>query len=213
MPSDGLQHRYYAVHPPMSFDHFSLLVGDCLHNLRSSLDHLAWQLVRCDGATPSRRTAFPTEKAEGAIIEPRVSSVVMERIGQLFSGDSLWPDFASQVKDLHELDIWDKHRLLVVVSAVADIAHMRHTADHEEWLERPPRVRFADRDVVHGAHVLTVIYESPVHGDGPDIKPIAQLRIGPGPRGAGRPVAAFLGELLQMVQYVTALFKDQFTQT
>jgi hypothetical protein len=34
-------------------------VGDALYNLRSALDHLAWQLVRANGNTPDTRTGFP----------------------------------------------------------------------------------------------------------------------------------------------------------
>jgi len=36
-----------------------LIVGDALHNLRSALDHLAWQLVEAGGGTPTRYTAYP----------------------------------------------------------------------------------------------------------------------------------------------------------
>ena len=37
----------------------SLLIGDCVYNFRSSLDHLAWGLVRQNGQTPTNRTEFP----------------------------------------------------------------------------------------------------------------------------------------------------------
>jgi hypothetical protein len=36
-----------------------VIVGDYVHNLRSALDHLAWQLVLLDGGTPGERTQFP----------------------------------------------------------------------------------------------------------------------------------------------------------
>ncbi len=35
------------------------IIGDTLYNLRSALDHLAWQLVLANGGTPDNRTAFP----------------------------------------------------------------------------------------------------------------------------------------------------------
>jgi hypothetical protein len=38
---------------------WSVIVGDYVHNLRSALDHLAWQLVLVSGGTPGTRTAFP----------------------------------------------------------------------------------------------------------------------------------------------------------
>lgn len=38
---------------------FSVLVGEIVHNLRSALDHLAFQLVKAAGNRPTRKTAFP----------------------------------------------------------------------------------------------------------------------------------------------------------
>ncbi len=42
--------------PPLRL---SVLLGDFLHNLRSSLDHLAWQLVLANGGTTDTGTSFP----------------------------------------------------------------------------------------------------------------------------------------------------------
>jgi hypothetical protein len=42
--------------PPLSL---SVLIGDCLYNLRSALDHLAWQLAIYNGNQPSSHTEFP----------------------------------------------------------------------------------------------------------------------------------------------------------
>jgi len=39
--------------------HFPMLIGDCVHNLRSALDHLATELVVAEGNVPDERTAFP----------------------------------------------------------------------------------------------------------------------------------------------------------
>lgn len=38
----------------------SLISGDYAHNLRSALDHLAWELVKVSGAKPGAWTSFPT---------------------------------------------------------------------------------------------------------------------------------------------------------
>lgn len=38
---------------------FSMVAGDIVHNLRSALDYLAWELVLSEGQTPGRHTAFP----------------------------------------------------------------------------------------------------------------------------------------------------------
>jgi hypothetical protein len=39
-----------------------LIVGEFAHNLRTALDHLAWQLVLLRGGSPTRSTEFPIEK-------------------------------------------------------------------------------------------------------------------------------------------------------
>src|SRR6266700_3295672 len=36
-----------------------LIVGEVLHQLRGSLDHLAWQLVEANGEKPGKWTYFP----------------------------------------------------------------------------------------------------------------------------------------------------------
>src|SRR4051812_7680913 len=53
---DGSEHIYRAhvvEDPPLAL---GVLIGDCLQNMRSALDHLVWQLALRSGkrATPSR---------------------------------------------------------------------------------------------------------------------------------------------------------------
>ena len=53
-------------HPPPL--RLSVLLGDFLHNLRSSLDHLAWQMVLANDGTPKSGiggTQFPILKKRG----------------------------------------------------------------------------------------------------------------------------------------------------
>ncbi|HEV3192837.1 MAG TPA: hypothetical protein VGY54_20165, partial [Polyangiaceae bacterium] len=38
------------------------LIGEFLHDLRSALDHIAWQLVMNNGGEPTRDTSFPILK-------------------------------------------------------------------------------------------------------------------------------------------------------
>lgn len=59
--SDGVTHRIrfdWGDDPPPLL-RWSLLTGDCAHNLRSALDHLAWQLALRDVDEPGERTCFP----------------------------------------------------------------------------------------------------------------------------------------------------------
>src|ERR1700730_11689190 len=37
-----------------------MILADAIHNLRTSLDHATWELIRLDGGTQGRWTSFPT---------------------------------------------------------------------------------------------------------------------------------------------------------
>lgn len=51
--------------PPLKW---GVLIGDVVHNLRSALDHLAWQLVLRNGGEPSWRTQFPIYADENSYL-------------------------------------------------------------------------------------------------------------------------------------------------
>lgn len=55
----GEKYWYVVGDPDDPPGHIGPIVGDLLYNLRSALDHLAWQLVIVSGDTPDNRTAFP----------------------------------------------------------------------------------------------------------------------------------------------------------
>lgn len=102
---------------------FPLIVGDCIHNTRSALDHLVFQLAilnRASGAA-AEKTAFPIcltpEKFRDATkgkVAPFISGTALTEIeklqpyatGNAGADDVIWA--------LHQLDIIDKHRLLLV---------------------------------------------------------------------------------------------------
>lgn len=91
--------------------------GDIAHNLRTALDHLAYQLVLANGGTPTKQTGFPifedvtaydrykARKVEG------MSPLAIEAIDSLkpYGGgnEPLWR--------LHQLDNIDKHRMLFAI--------------------------------------------------------------------------------------------------
>lgn len=110
------------------------IVGDAVHNLRSALDHLMWQLVLANGRTPNSATAFPV------VWDPKVPTnpVEYERrfLGKVRGAsnlaialiDAMQPyhvvDFGLAPKTdplalLHSLDIRDKHQTLHVVGGAA----------------------------------------------------------------------------------------------
>src|ERR1017187_1456422 len=56
-PQTG-ESTFYVIDLPKAPATLSTLSGDALHNLRSSLDHLAHQVVLAAGNRPTHRTSF-----------------------------------------------------------------------------------------------------------------------------------------------------------
>lgn len=95
----------------------ALILGDALHNLRSTLDYLVYKMVERSGATPDSRTGFPIfddAKGYASLKAGKIKGLgklaieAIDRLQPYKGGNShLWV--------LHQLDIRDKHRLLLAV--------------------------------------------------------------------------------------------------
>jgi len=103
----------------------SAIIGDAIHNLRVSLDHLAWQLVIATGKTPSTGpdpTSFPIHEIPVAAdrwgrTRPQINPGVPKDLRKLL--DEVQPykrekPAHHELAILHRLDISDKHRELLV---------------------------------------------------------------------------------------------------
>lgn len=133
-PVDGKPSRieYRVVYTPVIDPMVGAIVGDIVHNLRSSLDHVAWQLVLLDGGQPNDRTAFPLHETrtnrkgnprqltiEPGIGNPRIMAAVEAM--QPFSEANYGHDPATDALGIvGRLDNIDKHRLLLPVVHMID---------------------------------------------------------------------------------------------
>jgi len=97
----------------------SVIFGDVVHNLRSALDDLAWQLSLACGGEPNRSTAFPVfdeiPADLGAEIARRVPSASAEIVDTIRGLEPYRGGKGTKVWQIHQLNIIDKHRLLVKV--------------------------------------------------------------------------------------------------
>lgn len=105
----------------------STVAGDAIQNLRSTLDHLAWQLVLSNNQTPTNITGFPIaaslqeytsrkvrRKVEG--MQPDVIAAI-DRLRPYSDGNALlWR--------LHSLNNRDKHRLLLSAASAVTLHHL-----------------------------------------------------------------------------------------
>ena len=118
----GAFHEWYVTLLTEPNSELSLWIGDCLHNLRSSLDHIAFELIKDANLHPTQNTIFPLLKSipvRPVFINPRPGPEpdalhLVELVQPYNSGGSSSPLWL-----LSELNIIDKHRELVaVVSAI-----------------------------------------------------------------------------------------------
>jgi hypothetical protein len=132
----GKQFVYIRFPEPVPAE-LRLIIGDCLHNLRSALDNLAYELaVRHHGSSPlpepfDRRSEFPIfgdrpmdereRRNKIGCIHPRAQAIIKRlqphNRGDMFASDPLWK--------LHQLSNMDKHRVphvaQVAVRSVIDV--------------------------------------------------------------------------------------------
>lgn len=96
---------------------FAAIVGDIVHNLRSALDLLAWQLVEAGGGTPGKNTMFPiraTKEAFETTGLAQVNGASKDAIRILKALKPYKGGYAALWR-LHRLDANDKHNLLVIL--------------------------------------------------------------------------------------------------
>ncbi len=142
----------------------SLFIGDCVHNLRSALDHLAWQLVEAGGGTPNRDTYFPIcdcrHKYASAIGKGEIEKMpcgakkILREVQPFVTGDDT-------LSIIHDLDRFDKHRLLITAFfAIADYG-IDLGANRTIWLLQSAG-KLLKFPLISGADVVsipTTIYE------------------------------------------------------
>lgn len=110
----------------------SLITGDALHNLRSALDHLAWQAHEADGGKPDRRTYFPIceTAAEYKPADLAKKQKFSPRLISLFESVQPYQSGYALLGVLHELNNFDKHRLLIVTAfALSEVMPTWKTLD------------------------------------------------------------------------------------
>lgn len=97
----------------------SLLLGDAIHNTRSALDYLAWQLVIAGGGTPGTGTQFPISESQAKFNRNFRENLRGSSQAAVAAVQALKPFSGGDERfwRLHRLDIADKHHLLVAVGA------------------------------------------------------------------------------------------------
>jgi hypothetical protein len=187
-----------------------LELGDALQNMRSALDHLAWQLVVANGGTPGDATQFPiydsrlTQKGKVRTVD--IAGGVNQKALAIIKRLQPYrrPNPAEHpLSVLQKLNNVDKHRLLVVLGMAYDsieIAfgdHRPHLTNTTEPIPLKP-----------GAQISGIGFD-PSLDPKPYMKVYAKLTpviaFGQSEPSAGLPVREVLADLHKFVEHVVVL--------
>jgi hypothetical protein len=147
--------RMREPHPPI----WMILLGEFIHNLRSALDHLVWQLVILEtGNPPKTKVQFPIFLTEDLYNRSRGGGDFclngVGSAGKTFV-KSLQPfstreGTTSPLWHLHELSNWDKHRLIYLTQAFARDPKAGAKVEHVFGVKIPVSGPFQDGAMAWG---------------------------------------------------------------
>lgn len=127
---EGLEYAFVAFGDPEAPLRFAVLAGEIIHHLRSSLDHLIYALIIQNGGTPTRNNQFPicatVEKFNQACTSGGMLNGVSPSAKKLIMAVQPYTSKTPDDTILHvvnQFDIFDKHRLLVVVTTMVRLGN------------------------------------------------------------------------------------------
>ena len=146
-------------HTPVEW---SVTIGEILYNLRSTLDHLVWQLVIDNGQTPGRHNEFPITEDDQRWQQEKVRALkgLSQRhqamIGYLqpFTGGINLPFDVSMLRAIHELSNVEKHRHLILTVMASIGVH-----DGIFGIDPPELLDFRQRTPFKGSSVFGKVEE------------------------------------------------------
>jgi hypothetical protein len=216
--------------PPL---YWSAIAGDCVHNLRSALDLLVCEMVRAEGERVTKDTTFLISKSADAFKSgyigkiqgtPKVAVDLIKKAKPYQGADNpFWR--------LHELDIADKHKLLVPVGIAHE--HTINTYTLADVLDAYPGATTINLSEMPSAESVGIVVPKPTFPleDGAEIyriratlreDPIAQMNMNPKFRFdvafgevevvEGEPIIPTLHQLIQFVEGFVELFPPLFSQ-
>lgn len=139
--TESKHHIYRAQNLPVLDPEWALQAGEVTYQLRSALDHLAWQLVEREGTTPNGQTQFPIRDS---LLGKKQQLLPLKTLLPLANDckvlqvlNECQPYYGDGTRELsppdaHRHPLWilktlnniDKHRLLLVVVQTLNIEAM-----------------------------------------------------------------------------------------
>jgi len=202
-----------------------LMIGDCIHNLRSALDHLAWQLSVNNNAplSAAEKTFFPIclTKSGKAGFDKLVKTRIMPFVSPaaLAAIEESQPYAAYDIPEeadiwvLHKLDIVDKHRLLLIAGQHCAVTEFTFTfPNHVPFHQVIPNSQW--KPMEHGAEIIR--FQIPAEHCGPgkvhmQVDGVRAVQfINTGLPCDGMPVEEVLHQLFSLVSGTVGDFESRF---
>jgi hypothetical protein len=215
--AQGLRYLARVKNPPtIPAVEWALLIGDCVHNLRSALDYLVWELA---GADPDDKTTMfpifldPKRYAKDAPRRlARLSDEVRTLVEKLqpYNSTTYGPPHKSGLWGLQTLDAADKHQLLTITAVVPESGNMVFTVPSEAEVPRF-QIRGFEVPLEHDAVVAEMTFG--------DATPKMDMRAEITPNvafgeslGFGRKMSVLvsLPRIIDDVERIGLLFKQRF---
>jgi hypothetical protein len=198
---------------------WSAVLGDAVHNLRASLDLLAWRLVEQSGGQPSRDTCFPIGKAAPPVYDQtlrRALAGASPRIHRFVSRLRPYVGGNKVLSQLHALDVTDKHRLVLVVGAAHKhlVLKMRMAVPWQTApVEFPPiAINPADRQfpLADGVEVFRIQAAARDNDVGPEHQIVFELAFGDVAEVRGLPLVPTLDSMHGHVRRIVDMAERWF---
>lgn len=173
----GRIHAYAVQGLPPVPSEWGTIIGDCVHNARSALDHMAYEAVRALGGTPvdgPGGTTFPIlssgtnpPRLNGLSPVPATIDAVLESLQPRNPASGFVGLFLGVVS---ELDNRDKHRRLLLTQYANNELDLA-------WGSEPdmprPSITVVEEEFANGDTVITLTYPKPF----PQFDPTPRLPI------------------------------------
>jgi hypothetical protein len=125
---------------------WAVVLGEFLYDVRSSLDHLARQLVLVNGRKPDNRTEFPVFHTENdfegrSCAKTCGMSAEVKAVIEDLQPFRAWPEHprSTTLWQIHSLCNTDKHRLLNLTSPWMFTARINAIGPGLAWVKEPPK--------------------------------------------------------------------------
>jgi len=123
-----------------TFDDLPTGIGDAIHNLKCALDHV-WvetltRIIPSEDWSASKFPVFPTrDEVERALSNPKknISTLAPELFRFVLNEIQPYSSGNFAIRTVHELDIEDKHRLLIPIGHYFSIGGIRVESKGEIW--------------------------------------------------------------------------------